>query len=67
MVFAAHLFDLSCIAYYKSLTYKDHLNRNSGYINTIANETSRAVTAIYLQIFRHYCFFKYCLYNAFNN
>tara|TARA_Y100000589_G_C27199325_1_gene648731 strand:- start:9433 stop:11208 length:1776 start_codon:yes stop_codon:yes gene_type:complete len=55
--FAAHLgSDLSCNAYYKSLLtpYKDHLNRNSSYIvNTIANETSRAVTAIngYLQIF----------------
>ena len=55
--FAAHLgTDLSCNAYYKSLLtpYKDHLNRNSGYIvNTLANETSRAVTAItgYLQVF----------------
>lgn len=54
---AAHLgSDLSCNAYSKSLLtpYKDHLNRNSGYIvNTVANETSRAVTAIngYLQVF----------------
>ena len=55
--YAAHLgSDLSCNAYYKSLLtpYKEHLTRNSGYIvNTIANETNRAITAIngYLQVF----------------